>query len=68
MLLIMALLSVRLSLGMQFLLLKDLSFMARQEEVDLSTDSSLNFNEITPQVSSFVPVSERFVVNCLGIY
>lgn len=68
MLLTMALLSVRLSLGMQFLLLKDLSFMARQEEVDLSTDSSLNFNEITAQVSSFGPLSESFVLKCPGIY
>lgn len=47
---------LRLSLGMQFLLLKDLIYMTRQEEWDPSNDIFLDFDNIAPQVciSTFV--------------
>ncbi|KAJ1519294.1 hypothetical protein ONE63_004593 [Megalurothrips usitatus] len=55
----------RLSVGMQFQLLKDLLYMARQEEADTSTDSSLDFNEMSSQVLFSVILYHRWVLCAL---
>lgn len=55
----------KLSLGAQFQLLKALLFMARQENVTTSEDSSLNFNEIPPQVLFSVVLFHRWILCAL---
>lgn len=61
----MSVLLNRLSLGMQFLLLKDLIYMTRQDEWDPSTDTSLDFDNVAPQVLFSIVLFHRWVLCAL---
>ncbi|XP_026281611.1 integrator complex subunit 8 [Frankliniella occidentalis] len=61
----MSILLERLPLNMQYILLKDLLYMSRQEEADPSTDTSLDFNEVSPQTLFSVVLFHRWVLCAL---